>query len=87
MLAAQLPEIFAGTLGIVIAILLVLWMAFWFVVPFMIYGILHRLRRMHEDHYAQQDRMVRLLEQITRGKDGPPARQASDLGSPENPFK
>ncbi len=64
-------ELFAalsGWLGILLAIFGVVWLVLWILVPFMIYFILHRLRRIHEDLYAKQVEANRLLAEAVRGQ-------------------
>jgi beta-lactamase regulating signal transducer with metallopeptidase domain len=85
----SLPTLFGGALGVVLFVVGVVWLVLWLAVPFMIYFILHRLRRIHEDLYAKQVEANRLLAESLKGPPRVPQAQAwsQECEETRNPFK
>ena len=79
----HLPEIFSGTLGVVLVIVAVitiaLWWLLWLFIPFLIYG----MSRRSKDQLAAQHETNRLLRVLAH-------RDSPELEDPEasrNPFR
>lgn len=81
MMDYDFAALFGGVLGFLLMAFVAVWAVLWTLVPFMMYFILHRLRRIHEDLYAKQVECNRLLEQALRA---PGARVESE--ATRNPF-
>ncbi len=78
----HLPEIFAGTLGLVaiaVAIVAALWGLLWLCVPFLIYG----MSRRSKDQLAAQHETNRLLRVLAH-RDSP---EREEFEASRNPFR
>lgn len=78
----ELIPLLNGGLGLALLILMIIWTVLWFFVPFMIYGIWHRTKRIHEDIYGQLAETIRLIR--LQSAPNSPARQESE--ATRNPF-
>ena len=60
----ELGTLLGSGLGIALMLFALLWTVLWIAVPFLVYFIWHRLKRHHEDTYAQLAETNRLLKRL-----------------------